>query len=167
MKYRLQCNFCSETFVHIGNAFPTHCPLCFAYVGLNGKPEVTLPFISKAANKSPDVLNRAMEEGAQHRINLAAEATGSPTSDFASMKHTNMKDNLHEGDTSFVPTKTPDDFVVGFGNRQGGNIDPNIIAGVGSGAEPNMGARQIPKINDLHRKYSGSIVRRGSQGRHG
>lgn len=166
MRYRLQCNFCSETFVHVGMDFPTHCPLCFAYVGLNGKPEVTLPFISKAANKSPDVLNRVMEEGAQHRINMAAEATGLPASDFNSMKHTDMRDNVREGDTTFTPVKTPDDMTARFGNGAGARVDPNILAGVNSGPDRNFGANtQMPAINQLHQKYSSSIIRRSTQGR--
>lgn len=167
MKYRLQCTFCTETFVHYGTAFPDRCPLCFAYVGLNGKPEVNLPFISKAANKSPDVLNRVMEEGAQHRINLAAEATGLPTSDFNSMKHTDMKDNLHMGDTSFTPVKPTDGMTAQFGQSANGVDHATLTAGVGQGPFPNQGSKQIPIVNQLHQRHSASIVRRGSQGRHG
>jgi hypothetical protein len=167
-KFRLQCVVCGETFVHVGDEFPEKCPLptCGAYVGLNGKPEVTLPFLSKSANKSPDVLNRVMEEGANHRINMAAEATGLPASDFNSMKHTDMKDGLHEGDTSFKPTPVPEDMTAQFGNGTGGRIDPNILEGVRSGGNANMGSKQMPLINQLHQRHSNAIVRRSTQGRY-
>jgi hypothetical protein len=165
MKYKLQCNFCSETFTHIGNSFPTHCPLCFAYVGLDGKPEVNLPFLSKAVNKTPDTLNRQMESMANDRRYQAAEMTGNPVSDFDSMKHTNMRDSLHEGDTSYVPTRQPatDDLKVQFGDGQGGNIDPAILQGVRTGGNANMGANQVmPSIRSLHQRNAHAIVAKGS-----
>ena len=169
MKYRLQCNFCSETFVHIGSAFPTHCPLCFAYVGLDGKPEVNLPFLSKAVNKTPDALNRQMETMADERRYLAAEMTGNPVSDFNSMKHTNMRDGLKAGDTSYVPIQqtAPEDMRATFGNGAGGQIDPNILAGVSSGGSPKMGSREVmPSVNNWHRQNAHRIVSKGTQGKH-
>ena len=168
MKYRLQCNFCNETFVHQGSSFPTHCPLCFAYVGLDGKPEVTLPFISKAANKAPDALNRQMETAADNRRYLAQEMTGSDLSDFDSMKHTNMRDGLKEGDTSFVPTVMPKtkDLAATFGNGAGGQVDPAILQGVRSGGNPNFGSKQIPSVNSWHRQNVSRVVGRGTQGKH-
>ena len=169
MKYKLQCNFCSETFTHIGNAFPTHCPLCFAYVGLNGKPEVTLPFLSKAKNKTPDALNKQMEESANHRRYLAAEMTGNPVSDFDSMKHTNMRDSLKEGDTSFVPVQqsAPEELRATFGNGQGGTVDPAILQGVRTGGNANMGANKVlPSVRSLHQKNAHAMVSRGTQGKY-
>jgi hypothetical protein len=163
MKYRLQCKHCGEVFVHYGNAFPNRCPLegCGAYVGLNGKPEVTLPFISKAANKSPDVLNRVMEEGAQHRINMAAEMTGQPASDFAALAHTNMRDNVREGDITHSPVQT--DLKAEFGNSGINNQEHALtIAGVKSGPYPNQGAKEINNIKSLHARHGAEIVRRGS-----
>ncbi len=165
MKYKLQCNFCSETFTHYGTSFPDRCPLCFAYVGLNGKPEVNLPFISKSANKAPDTLNRQMEAAADNRRYLAQEMTGSPLSDFDSMKHTNMKDGLHQGDTSFVPIRqsNTDDLKVQFGNGQGGQVDPAILHGVRSGGNANMGANQVmPSVRSLHQKNAHAIISKGS-----
>jgi hypothetical protein len=168
MKYRLQCNFCSETFVHIGSSFPSHCPLCFAYVGLDGKPEVNLPFLSKAANKTPDALNRQMEEGARNRQYLASEMTGNPVSDFDSMKHTNMRDGLKAGDTSYVPTRQPktDDLAATFGNGQGGQVDPAILQGVRTGGNPNFGSKQIPSVNNWHRQNAHRVVSRGTQAKY-
>ena len=169
MKYRLKCNFCSETFVHIGNAFPERCPLCFAYVGLDGKPEVNLPFLSKSVNKTPDVLNRQMEVAAENRRYLAAEMTGNPVSDFNNMKHTNMKDGLREGDNSFSPVQqeTPQELRATFGDGSGGQVDPNILAGVSSGTSPRMGSREVmPSVNNWHRQNAHRVVMKGTQGKH-
>jgi hypothetical protein len=168
MKYKLKCNFCQETFTHIGNSFPRNCPLCFAYVGLDGKPEVNLPFLSKAVNKTPDVLNRQMETMANDRRYLAAEMTGNPVSDFDSMKHTNMRDGLKEGDTSFVPIKqnAPEELKATFGNGAGGQVDPAILQGVRSGGNPNYGSKQIPSVNQWHRQNAHRVVTRGTQGKH-
>ena len=166
MKYRLQCNFCQEVFVHVGDSYPDSCPRCHAYVGLNGKPEVTLPFLSSKANKSPDDLNRAMEEGAKHRAQMAAEITGQPVSDFSGMLHTNMRDNLREGDTSFVPVQLKEGMTAQFGNNGAPGIDPNIVNGVRSGKEPNYGAAQINPMKEIHRQNAAKIVRAGQQGKH-
>jgi hypothetical protein len=159
MKYRLRCEFCNEAFVHQGATFPDECPLCHAYVGLNGKPEVSLPAISLKANRSPDLMYRAMEEGAQHRVNMAAEITGQPASDFASLKQTNMLDNLKPGDIS-APTVRP---VNGMSGNFGGGVDPSLIQNVASGPFPKQGSQQIPRINQLHQRHVNSIVAGGRQ----
>ena len=162
MRYKLQCEFCHEVFVHTGSSFPDECPLCHAYVGLDGKPEVTLPAISLKSNRAPDDLYRQMERGAEHRMQLAAEATGSPVSDFAHMKQTNMKDNLREGDTSAAVFKPPADMPATF-SHSGTEQHAAAIAGVRSGPFPNAGASQIPRINQLHQRFSQNIVASGRQ----
>lgn len=165
MKYRLQCNHCTEVFVHIGDGYPDSCPLCQAYVGLNGKPEVTLPFLSSKANRAPDDLYRSMEEGARHRMRMAAELTGQPVSDFASMQQTNMRDNLREGDTSFVPAKLDHGITGSFGNNGAPGVDPNVLNGVKSGPLPNAGAAQMPTINKFHRENAQRLNAGGQRGK--
>jgi hypothetical protein len=167
MKYRLQCNFCSETFVHVGDSFPNSCPHCGAYVGLDGKPEVTLPFLSSKANKSPDDVYRVMQESAQHRAYLAAEASGRPVSEMSGLLQTNMRDNLREGDTSFVPTKLEHGMTASFGNAGAPGVDQNLLNGVRSGPSPNAGAAQMPVMNKYHRENAGRIIAAGRQGKHG
>jgi hypothetical protein len=158
MKYRLRCEFCSESFVHQGDTFPDECPKCHAYVGLNGKPEVSLPAISLKANRSPDLMYRAMEEGSQHRVNMAAEITGQPASEFSALKQTNMLDNLRPGDIS-APTVRP---VNGMTGNFGGGVDPGLIANIRSEQDPRArGASQVPVINQLHRQHAQSIVGQG------
>lgn len=151
MRVRLQCGFCAETFVHIGPEFPDECPLCHAYVGLDGKPEVAAPFISLKGAKAPDDLYRSMERSAEHRMNMAAEVTGQPVADFASMKMTNMKDGLREGDTTFVAPSLPASGVTG---NFGGAVDPRALQGVQTGPSPRAGAGMMPKIRELHSKYA-------------
>lgn len=163
MKYKLQCQFCHDVFTHVGSSFPDNCPLCGAYVGLDGKPEVTLPAISLKANRAPDQLYKSMEEGAQHRIHMAAEMTGQPASDFNHMKQTNMRDGLREGDVSAV-VHTPPDMTATF-SSSGEQQHAAAIAGVRSGPFPNQGAQQIPRIHQLHQKYSQAIVAGGRQNR--
>jgi hypothetical protein len=166
MRYRLQCNFCDNVFVHVGDSYPDSCPHCHAYVGLNGKPEVTLPFLSSKANKSPDDLYRSMEEGARHRAQMAAEITGQPVSDFSGMLQTNMRDGLREGDTSFVPAKLSDGMTAQFGNNGAPGIDPNIVNNVRSGPEPNYGSKQINPVKEFHQKNAHRLNAAGQRGKH-
>jgi hypothetical protein len=97
---------------------------------------------------------------------MAAEITGQPVSDFSSMLQTNMRDNLREGDTSFVKAELKDGMTAAFGNNGAPGIDPNVLNGVRSGPLPNHGAAQMPRINQLHREHGQRLISAGEQGRH-
>jgi predicted nucleic acid-binding Zn-ribbon protein len=145
MKYRILCTLCGETFVHRGEEMPDDCPECGQYIGMDGKPEVAAPRISLRGAKAPDDLYRSMERGAEHRMNMAAEISGQPVSEFSSMKMTNMKDNVREGDTTFMPP-TP---IPNMGQTMG-QVDPNVAAGLRSGPHARAGASQLKGLQQFH-----------------
>lgn len=162
MRFKLQCNFCAEKFVHVGDDYPDECPLCHAYVGLDGKPEVSLPAISLAKNRSPDLLYRGMEDGAKHRIDVAADHLGIPTSELSDLKMTNMKDGLRPGDISAPAVRKVNDVQATFGGATPEQHAATLQA-VRSGPSPNAGSGQIPVINSLHQKFAKQMVARGTQ----
>jgi hypothetical protein len=100
MKLRLQCSICAEKFVWHGDEFPDECPVCNQYIGNEGKPEVAAPFIGLRAAKNGDGIYRAMERGAEHRIDVASNMLGVPKSELSDMKITNMGDSARPGEDS-------------------------------------------------------------------
>lgn len=147
MKYRLQCVHCAETFVHRGDELPDECPFCHQYIGPDGKPTVAAPMISLARHREPDKLYRSMEAGAEHRMNVAAELSNQPVSEFSSMKMTNMKSSIREGDTTFMPsTPTP---PVNMGQAMG-QLDPNVAAGLKRGPAVGAGSNQLGVVQRFH-----------------
>jgi hypothetical protein len=91
--------------------------------------------------------------------------TGQPASDFSSMKVTDMRDNVHEGETSFVPHKSKEpELQASFS----GSTDQHrtYAAQVATGPYPNQGSKQISKVTEFHRKNSRAIVARGTQAKH-
>jgi len=172
--FKLMCPDCGETFKWPAQEkWPNFCPHCRADVSQDEKNEIAIPFISSAARKSPDAVMRAMENGAQHRINVAAEMTGLPTSEFNDMKITNMKDNLRPGDTADMGI-SPDNQVAKAmreNPQQFGHVAPpslaardNLIAqsaGVSQGPFANAGA----KMQDLVRSQHSKVVPNGMSDR--
>jgi hypothetical protein len=106
-KRTLLCRFCGEKFSWTAQEWPNECPLCNAYVGLDGKPEVAAPFIPTRTARNADSIYRAMETGAEHRANVAAELLGVPREDANALKITNMGDNARPGEAS-APALTSD-----------------------------------------------------------
>lgn len=90
---------------------PSHCPLCGADVsGAKKKRKTRLevkitkaPAIKGVASRSVDGLYRGMENAAEQRRQEAAALLGVDVRSLSGMKMTNMKDNLREGDMSYMP----------------------------------------------------------------
>lgn len=98
-RIRLLCHHCGERFVWEHEGWPDECPLCHSYVGSDGKPEVAAPYIATRAGKSGDAVYKAMEQGAEHRANVAMEM-GVPREEASAMRITNMRDNAVMGENS-------------------------------------------------------------------
>lgn len=111
-----KCPDCEGTFEFLHHPQdeppPSHCPLCGANV--SGKeqkkrrsrlePKITkAPSIKGVASRSVDGLYRQMEGAAEQRIQDAASLLGVDARSLNNMKMTNMKDNLREGDMSYMP----------------------------------------------------------------
>lgn len=139
IKLTLLCHHCGDKFTWRHEGWPDECPLCHSYVGTDGKPEVAAPFLATKAARSHDDVYRAMERGAEHRAYLAQEA-GLSREEASALKITNMRDNVHAGETS-APKLTPQQsqmMTQAIGGRAGavGHFTPDHAhprSGLGSG----------------------------------
>lgn len=156
MAYRLRCPECRQAFPWEPlKPHPKHCPYCGEFIGLPERDEVAMPFISKRADKSPDAIYRAMEEGSEHRQQVAAEALGVPKAELSDMKITDMKDGLREGDTAVREVVNPVTQQMDAMRRQGlpvgFGVNGTTYSGqVQSGPFPNAGARTQNLIRSRH-----------------
>lgn len=97
MIYRLRCPDCSGKFSHEGEDFPNYCPLCGSFCGIPDDGFVpTKVNIGTEFGKSGDVAYRMLEQSSADN----AERMGDPT-----LKVTNLKDNLREGDVAAMPAQ--------------------------------------------------------------
>jgi len=97
--YKLQCPDCGQQYrlkVENGEGLPDFCPKCGSYVG--GDPDFvpSKVTIRSALGKSGDQTYRMIEQSSEVRAQMA----GDP-----SLKVTNIKDNLREGDVAAIPVK--------------------------------------------------------------
>lgn len=161
----LKCSDCEGKFRwDTAVAYPSHCPMCGAYVGHEDNDGVVTPFISLRKNKSADDVYRASERGAEHRIELAAAATGLDKSEFADMKMTNAKDNLREGDIA-APTIDPGNVaqqmidarpgVFGF---QGGDAAAAFATTTSVGDAPRAGSKAVGAMKSMHSQIASAIA---------
>lgn len=106
------CPDCKGQFDHLHHPSdeppPDYCPLCGANVSGKRKKRlsrvVTAPAIKTVVSKSADQVYRQMEDSSNVRAQQAAEILGVHPSKLSNMKMTNMKDNLREGDMSYIPS---------------------------------------------------------------
>ena len=92
LNMKLQCRLCGERFRWNASDFPDECPICKQYIGRDGQPEIAAPHIALRIGKSADNVYKAMENGADHRANVASEFLGVPKSELSDMKITNLRD---------------------------------------------------------------------------
>lgn len=160
MAFVIRCPECRKTFPwNSKEKMPARCPLPDCDYVSNVDPNddgVVMPFISKAKNRAVDDMYRAMERGSEHRMRMAAEATGLPVSELSDMKLTNMKDNAHQGEASAMPpprnavTERMDQMrargmAVGFGSN-----GAETSMGVQTGPYPNAGAHAMQRVREMH-----------------
>jgi hypothetical protein len=157
MGYSLKCPECRGKFKwDVSRGFPKRCPLCCEDIGADDSDEVVMPFISKSSRKSPDKLYRDMEKGAETRATLAAEMLGVPKSEMSSMKMTNMRDGLREGDIAAMPVNNAvtqrmaqmgtDGFSTNGQPINGAMLSPAVQ----TGPHPNAGAHMAATLKNLH-----------------
>jgi len=160
---KLRCPFCRAAFPwEAALPFPKVCPLCAEEIGIpdRGDNGVVMPFIRSAKMKATDKTYRDIEAGSEERVNYAAEMTGSTKEDMASLKISDMRDNMKAGDVAAVEAAQAMDRLqkmsptpIGFQANGAGYADgistgavalPNgqIITGV----EPRAGARAAHRV---------------------
>lgn len=153
---RLRCMLCREAFSWDPQAgWPTYCPKCGEFIGMDGKEEVVMPFISKAQNLGADRVYRDMEQKSELRAQIAQDQFGLSTAETASMKITNLKDYQKTGDTAFVPVnnevsramENAPQGVVGMSN-----MGVQLSAGTRVGPSPRAGAKFMESLTLEHHR---------------
>lgn len=164
IKMKLQCRFCAGKFEWFGEEFPDECPICHRYIGIDGEQQVAAPYISLKSARAADGIYRAMENGSEHRANMAAEMLGVPKSEVSDLKITNLRDVKQNE----VPIPRPDPTPVtmamaaqpgayGFGGAMGHDV--NSIKSMTQG-QPGAGAAlgMISRIRDNHARNGGVVT---------
>lgn len=164
MGYSIKCRLCNGKFKwNPLDGYPTHCAHCNAYIGIDVPDDViVMPAFLGAKTKATDKLYRDMEAGSQFRAEKAAEMTGSSVSDMASLKITDMKDNMRAGDMAAVEANAAMDRLkastrapVGFADN-GASYSDGVSSGAVSingkvitGIEPRAGARAVERVQRI------------------
>lgn len=159
---KLRCPFCRGAFPwEAALPFPKVCPLCAEEIGIpdRGDNGVVMPFIRSAKMKATDKTYRDIEAGSEVRVARAAELTGSTKEDMASLKITDMADNMRAGDiaakeadAAMKRLQSSSPMQIGFQNN-GAEFSNGIAQGavalngkVTTGIEPNAGARAAMRV---------------------
>lgn len=141
---------------------PSHCPLCGAYVGADPEPIPYFSRIGRQENQGQDKTFRMMEKASYERAEQAASDLNVPVSEVASIRMTNMKDNIREGDTSFIAPVTPK--ISAPQNLTGGQVGlataQMIKASGGSTGQSFMDTVIRPK----HKMAEMAVARNGNVG---
>lgn len=146
---------------------PRYCPKCgFDSEEGDYDPAVVMPHIGHPVRQNVDGLHRAMEEGEQFRADMAQEQFGMDAEGARAMKMTDMKDHIHEGDTSYVPVNNEVSRLieqappgnVGFVGAQG----LGYSGSVGEGMYPNAGAKAQRELRRAHAAYTASAGHAGA-----
>jgi hypothetical protein len=162
---KLRCTFCRGAFPWDASlAWPKACPLCGEDIGIpdRGDGGVVMPFIRSARMTATDKTYRDIESGSEERVARAAELTGSTKEDMASLKITNIHDNMKHGDIASMETSQADAALarlqassptpIGF-QPNGAEFSQGIAQGavavngkITTGIEPNAGARAAQRV---------------------
>lgn len=146
---------------------PAHCACCGAATGDDPEPILNFSRIGKAQHKTLDSVYRNLESSSAARAQEAADMQGCSVADMSMIKVTNMKDNLREGDTSFIapspaPVQTyspppsnirPMDGSAGLATaqmiktQQGGSIGHQVMGGLKQ--NHNMRASQMQRAGQM------------------
>lgn len=145
MRYRLRCPDCAGKFLHEGEDFPRFCPLCGANCGADEDFVPSQVNIGTVKGQAGDIAFRAYEAASIAR----AEAAGDP-----SLKVTDMKDNLREGDVAAKvpqPSKEYTQAVEALGAQNwqgapGGLSTADVVSLAKAGARQGTGAPVLGAI---------------------
>ena len=155
---KLKCPDCAETFRWPGGQkWPDYCPLCQADL----RPDndgICMPFISTSGkSQSVDKVYRDMEKGSEVRAQLAADMLGASAADVAHLKTTNLRETV-AGESPYVPVVNDVTRSMAI-NQQATGFQPSqgveYSGAVQQGPFPNMGAKTISAIRQLHATRGG------------
>jgi hypothetical protein len=157
----IRCPFCKTKFRWLAETepYPKDCPECNAYVGHDrADSDVVVPNILAFATRCQDGVYKAMEKASEERVYQAAEMAGCDVSEMSSLKITNMRDNMREGDIAAIPVNNEVTRQMEAINARGGafGFGGGPEAGIGysgqvtQGPHPNAGARTQQVFRQAH-----------------
>ena len=169
---KLRCTYCRGAFPwDSALPWPKACPLCAEDISIpdRGDGGVVMPFIRSAKMAATDKTYRDMEAGSETRVERAAEVTGSTKEDMASLRITNMHDNMRQGDIASMEVSQADAALarlqaaspmkIGF-QENGAEYKSGISTGavavngkITTGIEPNAGARAAMRVQRKMQGY--------------
>jgi hypothetical protein len=109
-----------------------------------------MPALRSATTKATDKVYRDMETASIHRAEEAARMAGVPVSEMSHLKITNLRDNVHEGETYAMPVNNPVTQQMERMKAAGmpaGFVGSNYAGDVKTGYAPNAGAHVLDTIN--------------------
>ncbi len=168
----VKCPYCKKKIKWlVDEPYPDDCPACGTYVGHDrADDDVVMPNILHFSTRCSDGVYKAIEKASENRVYEAAEMAGCSASEMSSLKITNMKDSMREGDIAAMPivndvTRQMDairamnpNASVGFGDGLG------FSSTVATGPVPNAGARFQRAVNESHPSMVGRQVGRDESG---
>lgn len=144
--------------------WPDYCenPECDTFIGnTRSDTDIVMPSLRGANTKHNDDFYRQMEKGSEHRVHLAAEASGLPASELSDLKITNLNDR-RDAEVAAIPVQNSVTQLMaanpGIGGFQG-SAGLGYSGPVQTGPEPNAGARMMTKLSGMHNELSkGSAI---------
>lgn len=168
-RFQIRCPGCRKPFPwDPAIDLPERCPLkgC-GYVAKRRDPEmdedgvivIAAPFLRSARMNQVDKTYRELETSSEARAEAAAHFAGVPMSEMSHMKVTNLRDNTKPGEVAAMPVVNPVTQQMDFLRQHGGNVGFGADAtqygpSIGSGVEPNAGARMRKVLHQHHERLS-------------
>lgn len=154
---------------------PRFCQCCGN--DMSADPEV-IPYFSrvgKSANQTLDKTYRAMESASIARAEEAASMMNVPVSEMSHIKMTNMRDNVREGDTSYIAPPSQEQAIMRNGVAPASSADVAALRGgaaLGSPPPatglrpPSPGSQMLDKLRPMHTAQAAAMAKRGEIGRY-
>jgi hypothetical protein len=164
MALSLRCSSCRGKFPWAANTgMPEFCALCGERIGHDrADDDVVMPFVrTTPKTASIDKVYRDMESGSAFRAKAAAELTGAPVDEMASLKITDMRDNQKPGDYA-VPevNNAVSQFMAAHPQSGGFKSGEGLAYGdnVRTGPLPNSGAKMRTALQNYHGRFTGGTA---------
>lgn len=146
------CPDCEGQFTTIADdreGPPKFCTLCGNDMSADIEAIPNFSRIGKASNQTIDQIYRRMESASVARAEQAASDMGVPVSEMSGIKMTDMKDNLREGDTSFVAPKQSISAPANI-NSVAGNQGAQMAAGIRKESGGSYGHKALDVLKGSH-----------------
>ena len=168
-----QCPDCQGTFEHLHDHYddppPLVCDLCGGDMR-DTQPELAAPHLAKSIGKVADNVYRGMEQAAQNRAEMAAEALGENVSEMGAMKITNMRDDARAGETSSVVVNNEVTRVMAQTRGTTGLVDSRAGADFAkatrNGPFAGAGVQALQGVVKHHNPTAAQVSRNGNMGQH-